>query len=73
MGQRSVHAERVERLYKADIIISDDVLPKGLLFYTNPYLNVSMTCTALARLYRETGDEGNAQYYDQLEQKYDSF
>jgi tetratricopeptide (TPR) repeat protein len=73
LSQRSVHAERAARLYQTNVIIPDDVVPKGLLSYTSPFLDAAAVCGNLARLYKDKGNEGRSRYYDELEEKFASF
>jgi tetratricopeptide (TPR) repeat protein len=62
----SVSARRVARIYLAAHIVPNDLVPEGLLSYTEPDFDLAGTCSRLAALYRDTGKTELASYYERL-------
>jgi len=62
----SVSARRAARIYMAAHIVANDLIPEGLLSYTEPDFDLAGTCSRLAALYRDTGKTELADYYERL-------
>jgi tetratricopeptide (TPR) repeat protein len=70
LSKLSSHAYRVQRLYRNAPIIADDVVPEGLLSYTQPAFDMKSTCMSLAGLLRAQGDFAGANHYEDLRKKF---
>lgn len=70
LRQSSEHAQRAFRVYRSRVIVADDVIPRGLLSYVGPDLNMAATALRLSSLYGEAGDEGQAEYFGALSAKF---
>lgn len=70
IDQTSVHASRVRRIYLSRSTVRDDVIPSGFNAYTNPAFDIDWTCARLAALYRQQGNEAQAEQYENLRKEY---
>jgi tetratricopeptide (TPR) repeat protein len=70
IDQPSVHSTRVRRIYLSRTTVHDDVIPNGLTAYTNPAFDIDWTCSRLAALYRQQGNEAQAEQYENLRKEY---
>ncbi|HEY6331823.1 MAG TPA: tetratricopeptide repeat protein [Blastocatellia bacterium] len=59
----SIHALRAARVYNTPYVVRDDIIPRGLLAYTEPELDRPGICLRLAALYERTGDPAKAAYF----------
>jgi tetratricopeptide (TPR) repeat protein len=61
----SVHAYRSARIYNSKFVVRDDIIPRGLLAYTEPAFDRGATCARLSTLYRQVGDWAKAADFEQ--------
>ncbi len=65
----SSHARRSSRMYKTRFVMPDDVIPHGLLAYSNPPSRRVDALERLSTLYRSSGKRKLAERFSQLSQK----
>jgi len=66
LKQSSIHSERVFRVYRSRYIVPNDILPTNLLAYSEPSLDVAGIYARLAEIYRASGNQATATYFDNL-------
>jgi tetratricopeptide (TPR) repeat protein/O-antigen ligase len=66
LKQSSIHSERVLRVYRSRYIVANDIIPTNLLAYSEPSLNVAGVYSRLAEMYRASGNQAAASYFDNL-------
>lgn len=69
LHQSSAHARRASRVYRTRVSVSDDVIPKRLLSYVGPALDVAATARKLSFLYEEVGNDEQSRYFKALSAK----
>jgi len=68
--QSSPHTRQTLRLYKAKVVVSNDIIPEELLYYCNPTFDIAGACLKLSVFYRHNGNEKLAEHYDGIGKKF---
>ena len=66
----SNHAWNVRRIYHSSYTLSDDVIPRGLLSYTGPNIDLPAACQRLAEIFKAAGNEERAKHFAELSEQY---
>lgn len=61
----SVHAYRSARIYNSQVVLRDDIVPGGLLAYTEPDFDPALVYGRVSALYGQIGDASKAAYFQQ--------
>jgi tetratricopeptide (TPR) repeat protein len=64
--ERSEHSKMALNLYHSQYAESNDLVPKGLIFYCRPLFDVASNSRRLSTFYSQTGNKRRAQYFDSL-------
>jgi tetratricopeptide (TPR) repeat protein len=68
LKQSSIHSDRVFRVYRSKYIVPNDIIPTNLLAYSEPSFNDVGVYSRLAEMYRATGNQAAASYFDNLKE-----
>ena len=66
----STHAWNVRRIYHSSYTLFDDVIPRGLLSYVGPNIDLPAACQRLSEIYTASGDEAHAKHFAEMSEQY---